>query len=83
MWHRTAIQSFRDFFPTPASAGLTVLMNHRFHYEIAQTRTGGEGVLIFRWRVHRRILRAARGQRHPSSAPARFDWFDYIPLGIA
>ncbi|MED4958537.1 glycoside hydrolase family 43 protein [Paenibacillus macerans] len=122
-------------------AGLTVLMNHRFHYEIALTRTGGERVLIFRrrlgslrkvehsvpWAGERVILGVQADAenyvftyRHPEreeertilgrgecsmlatevaggftgvffglyavsgtsapAAPARFDWFDYIPL---
>ncbi|MDU5946563.1 MAG: glycoside hydrolase family 43 protein, partial [Paenibacillus macerans] len=122
-------------------AGLTVLMNHRFHYEIALTRTGGERILIFRRRLGslrkvehsvpwagERVILGVRADaenyvftyRHPErgeertilgrgecsmlatevaggftgvffglyavsgtsapAAPARFDWFDYIPL---
>lgn len=42
-------------------AGLTVLMNHRFHYEIALTMLDGEQILIFRrrlgslWKVEKTI----------------------------
>ncbi|MCM3700094.1 hypothetical protein [Paenibacillus macerans] len=123
-----------------------MLLNHRFHYEIALTRTGGETVLIFRrrlgslqklehsvpwaWAEDRVILGVpadtenhvftyrhsereeertilckgeysipatgvaggftgvffglyAVSRTNTPAVPARFDWFDYIPIGMA